>query len=298
MTKFAHLAQRLFNTPVMIRADKAEMIVAALSARLGIGRFDTLAGETLTVVQMGQQAAVATSGDRRERKIYQLVDGIAIIPIEGTLAHKYGELDPYSGITGYDGIATKLREAMADDDVRGIWFDINSPGGEVAGCFDLADEIAANRKSSGGKPIWCFANEMACSAAYALACSGDKLFTPRTGIVGSIGCYILFVDWTDALSADGLKVTFFREGDMKARGSGLEPMDDETAVKLQSSVKATRDLFAKHVATHRRISVKGVLDTRSDWFDAADALSLGLVDGVMSEIEGFAKFQRSLARAG
>lgn len=297
MTHFAHVMQRMFNTPVMIRQDKAEMIVAALSERLGITRFDRMDGSAMTSVEMNEMAAVGRSERRPERKMFDLVANVAWIPVSGTLVHKLGSLDPYSGMTGYDGIIAKVRAAMADDDVKAIWLDIDSPGGEVAGCFDAAREIAANNKSAGGKPIWAMCNEQACSAAYAIACAADKVYAPETAIVASIGVYILYVDWTKALDEDGIAVTFFRAGEKKARGSGLEPIDDATITKLTGSVEQTRDLFVRHVAANRRISAKSVLETESDWFSAPDALKLGLIDGVLSEVEAFAKLQRSLARA-
>jgi ClpP class serine protease len=69
------------------------------------------------------------------------VAGVAVIPICGTLVQKLGSLRPYSGMTGYDGIRQAFLTALADPEVNGICLDIDSPGGEVAGCFDLVDEI-------------------------------------------------------------------------------------------------------------------------------------------------------------
>lgn len=298
MTQFAHIMQRMFNTPVMIRQDKAEMIVAALSERLGVARFDRLDGSAMTSIEMNQMAAVGRRERRAERRMFDMVDNVAWVPVSGTLVHKLGSLDPYSGMTGYDGIITKVRAAMADDEVKAIWLDVDSPGGEVSGCFDTAREIAAYTKRAGGKPIWAMCNEQACSAAYAIACAADKVYAPETAVAASIGVYILHVDWTKALDEDGISVRFFRAGEKKARGSGLEPIDADTEAKLTASVQQTRDLFVKHVAANRRISAKSVFDTESDWFSAPEALKLGLIDGVLSEVEAFAKLQRSLARAG
>lgn len=297
---FAHVASRMFNVPIMLRESKAEMLVAALANRLGIARLDRMDGSAMTVVEMNAAAADATSGPRREARYYDVVDGVAMIPIEGTLVHKLGSIDPYSGMTGYDGIASKLRQARADDEVQAIWLDIHSPGGEVYGCFDLAREIAAgSQKGNGGKPVWAMVNEEACSAAYAIACAADKAYGPETSVSGSIGAYIMYVDWTKALDDEGIAVRFFREYDLKGRGSGFEDLDDETAQQLQASVAQTVDLFARHVAANRRqVTLTNVKEMRSRWFDAPQALEWGLIDGIMSEVEAFAKLQRSLARRG
>jgi capsid assembly protease len=247
---------------------------------------------------MNTQAAIGRSDSRRERRYYDVVGGVAIIPIEGTLVHKLGTVDAWSGMTGYDGIATKLRQARGDDQVQAIWLDLHSPGGEVFGCFDLADEIARGSARNGGKPTWAMVNEEACSAAYAIACACDKVFGTQTSVAGSIGAYMLYVDWTEALAEEGIGVKFYRAFDLKARGSGLEPMDDETDSQWQASVEQTVDLFARHVARSRRnVTLSKVREMRSRWFDAPQALEWGLIDGIMSEMDAFAKLQRSLARA-
>lgn len=297
MTGYAHIAGRLFNQPIMLRTEKAEMLIAVLAEKLGVARLDRMDGSAMTLCEMNAKADEGRMGRGASHRLYEIADGIAFIPVEGTLVHKSGWIGTYSGMMGYDGIAAMLRQARMDDEVRGIWLDIHSPGGEVSGCFDLAEEIAAGSKRNGGKPVWAMVNEEACSAAYAIACAADKVYGTRTSVAGSIGAYILYVDWTDALSEDGIKVKFYREYDLKARGSGLEEMDPETDKHLQSSVAQTVDLFTRHVARHRRgMTVAGIKAMRSQWYDAPQALQLGLIDGIMSEIEAVAKFQRHLAR--
>lgn len=297
MSKFAHIAQRLFNTPLMLREAKIEMLVAALGERLGVANLDRMDGSAMTIVEMNAMASEGRSRGKRDYKPYEIVDDVAWVSIEGTLLHKYGYLDPVSGCTGYDGIIAKIREASDDSDVKAIWLDFNSPGGEVYGCFETAKEIAARNKAAGGKPIWAMVNEECCSAAYALASACDKIFIPETGVTASIGAYIAYVDWSESLTKEGINVTIIRSGERKGRNTGMEPLDDKQFDKLQASVVKTRDLFAKLVAANRNLSMKAVVDTQSDWFDADDALRFKLVDGVMSEVEAFAKLQRSLARA-
>lgn len=300
---FAHIASRLFNVPLMLRPEKAEMLVAALADRLGIARLERMDGAAMTVAEMNATSAQITEGERRPRRYYDLVGGIAMIPVDGTLVHKLGTVDAWSGMVGYDGILAKVRQARADardGSVKAILINYHTPGGEVFGCFDCAEEIAAgNQKNSGGIPVWSLVNDEACSAGYALACAGDKVFGTQSSVSGSIGAYMLYVDWTKALAAEGIGVTFFREYDLKARGSGLEDMDEETATQWQASVAQTVDSFARLVAANRRtVTLSAIKEMRSRWFDAPEALSLGLLDGVMSEPEVFAKLQRSLARKG
>ncbi|WP_334656740.1 S49 family peptidase [Sphingomonas panaciterrae] len=298
MSRLARLASsQLFNVPLMIDPAKAEVIVAALQERLGVVSFERIDGVTLNALDLQASAGDATFRGRARDKLYPIESNVAVIEVDGTLVHKYGYVDPMSGLTGYDGIAQKLRSAMADREVKAIWFDYDSPGGATAGCFTLAEEIARCTKSEGGKPIWAFVNETACSAAYALASVCDKIYAPADAIAGSIGVYCMHVDLTEGLSKEGIKVEMIRAGEQKARGGPYETLDDRTRAKLQAWVDETRQRFATLVAAGRRMSKAAVLATEADWFPAAEALKLGLIDGVMSEPEAWAKLQRSIARA-
>jgi ClpP class serine protease len=78
-------------------------------------------------------------------------------------------------MTGYDGIRQAFLTAMEDPDISGICLDIDSPGGEVAGCFDLVDVIYGAR---GKKPIHAILTESAYSAAYAIASAADRISVP------------------------------------------------------------------------------------------------------------------------
>lgn len=294
--ELTHLAQRIFNVPLMISEHKAEVIVAALHQRLGIGSF-----ERLDATVLGANEMVALAGDARRDfdnwKPFAADDNVAVIPVTGTLVHKFGWLDPMSGMTGYDGIARKYRAAIADPEVQAIWFDIDSPGGEVAGCFALCEEIAKSTQSEGGpKPVWAYINEQATSAAYAIASVCDRIYGPRTMITGSIGAYMMHVDFSKALDKNGIAVTIIRAGERKGRMTNMEALDDKASSKLQSLVDETRDIFAQMVAMGRNIGVNAVMATEADIYSGTDAVALGLVDDVMSEQEAWNLLQLEIGR--
>jgi signal peptide peptidase SppA len=289
MHRFARVASRLFNVPLMIRQDKAEMLVAALADRLGIARLDFAdSNRVLMIDELQQMAAIGTDGNRAPHKVYDLCDGVALIPIEGTLVHKLGSVDPWSGMTGYDGLAYKLRAAMDDSEVSAIMLDIDSPGGEVSGCFDFCDELASYTARMGGKPIWAFVNEAAYSAAYAIASQCDKIVLPRTGGVGSIGVLTMHVDMSAAMAKGGINATLIFSGEHKVDGNPYEALPKAVRSTIQTSLDNTRFLFAETVARGRRMSVDDILATEAACFDGADAVSAGLADSVASEIETFA----------
>ncbi len=82
-----HLATRVFDTPLLIAPQKLEVILRVLAPRFGL--------------EAGP-AAAAVAADRPTRKPYEVTpDGIAVIPVEGTLVHKAYGLDAMSGMRSY-----------------------------------------------------------------------------------------------------------------------------------------------------------------------------------------------------
>jgi capsid assembly protease len=285
VSKFAHVAGRLFNAPLMLRPEKAEMLCAALVDRLGIAKLDTIDGRSLGAAQMRQMAMDDDWGwakPKTARDMYDVRRRVATIGINGSLVHKLGGVEPYCGMVGYDCIERIVADAQANEDVGAILLDIDSPGGEVAGCFDFARKLRGMGASVGGKPIVAFANEMACSAAYAIACACDAVMTTETGIVGSIGVWTMQVDMTKGLSKNGVEVTMIRAGERKARGGPYEVADDETFSKLQGWVDETWDIFCAHVGECRGEDPADVKALEGDWFTGRDALEMNLVDAVDS----------------
>ncbi|WP_428485964.1 S49 family peptidase [Rhodopila sp.] len=282
---FAFLSARVFNTPLMLTEAKAEIIMAALAERLGV-----------TQLSRGDGAAVAMAGyaldsDAAPERPYGITpEGVAIIPIQGTLIQR-GALHPYSGMTSYSGIRCKFLGAMADEDVRGIVLDIDSPGGEVAGVFDLADTILAAR---GVKPIWAILNESAYSAAYCLASAADTITVPRTGGAGSIGVIAMCVDLSRALDQQGITVNVIAHGKRKADGNQFQPLAKEARDRFQADVDSIGALFEATVARNRGIAVQAVRDTEAGTFQGPAAVALKLADRVAAPDEAFDAFLQRL----
>lgn len=271
-----HLAQRLFNTPLALHPRKAEVVMAALTDRFGLTRIQSMSDwdddDDSTFTRQARDTG------------YDVVEGVAVIPIQGTLVQKLGTLRPYSGMTGYDGIRACFLQALNDSEVKAICLDIDSPGGEVAGCFDLVDVIYASR---GSKPIWAILSESAYSAAYALASAADKIIVPRTGGVGSVGVIVMHVDWSQKIKSDGLQVTIITYGDRKAESNPYEPLSETARKAIQSDIDEMGRLFVSTVSRNRGIAERTVRDTEAACFLGADGVQLGLADQVSSPDAAF-----------
>lgn len=205
--------------------------------------------------------------------------------------HRAGWLDAMSGFCGYNMIARQFEDAYADPDVLGVWVEINSPGGAVSGLFSLVEEIAMGTESMGGKPVYAWINEQACSAAYAIASVCDRIYGPRDAMVGSIGCVVVHTSVANALDEAGVSVTVIRSGERKMRGNPYEELDDPTQAKLQASVDDVRNRFANLVAMGRGITAQDALATEADWFEGQEATSLGLMDEVLAERTAWARLE-------
>lgn len=284
MTLFPHLAQRLFNVPIAIHADKAEVIMAALADRLGLTHLFRPNGDAVVLAPMAFDDDAGPRHDPYRDRGYDLIAGVAVIPVTGTLVQRLGTLRPFSGMMGYDGIRQNFLTALTDPEVQAIALDIDSPGGEVAGCFDLVDAIYAAR---GEKPIWAILDENAYSAAYAIASAADHITVPRTGGTGSIGVICMHVDWSRALDANGLTVTFIQYGDRKADGHPEKPLDPAALARFQADIDTMGELFVTTVARNRGLPANVVRGTEAATFLGDAGIALGLADAVMAPDAAF-----------
>lgn len=298
--EMSRVMQRLFNHPLALHPARVEILLSVVRSKYGLrqitsgGRVIDTAGMDALAMQARQQASIA--GARREGKIFQEADEVAIIPVWGTLVKDWG-LDPWSGITGYDGIERKAIAAMEDSNIKGVWLDIDSGGGDVAGLADLCDLLVSLSARKGGKPIYAMAAEHAYSAAYAIAACADKVFVPRFGGVGSIGVITIHASFARQLEESGVDVTVIRAGEEKARANALEQLPEATRAHIQAQVDEIREWFIKHVSDNMpAASQKTVRETEGLDYMGETARAIGLVTAVCSELEAWGKLQRRIKR--
>jgi len=234
MMHHAQIAQRAFNTPLMVEPAKALAFLSGLGPRI-TGQEITFRGLDADPVDQAATLPARASllgNDPAKRhqqegtQPYALVDGIAVIEIAGTLVHRGAWIGRSSGLTSYEGIAAQIDAALADPSVRGIALDIDSFGGEVAGAFDLADRIRAARAQ---KPVQALIAEHALSAGYAIASQADRIILPRTGAVGSIGVVALHAEMSGMLEQKGVAVTLIHAGAHKLDANPYQPLPGDCA---------------------------------------------------------------------
>ncbi|MEM1046475.1 MAG: S49 family peptidase [Pseudomonadota bacterium] len=298
MTVYPEIRARMFDTPLFLHEDKAGTIAAGLAERL-FGGTVTVVAPNATVVARGEPQ-MGRLGDKLRAYVsdddaYMRVGAVAVIPIEGTLVHKGAWIGKSSGMTSYEGLFRQVRAARADRRVRGVVFEIDSYGGEVAGAFDIADEIHALSQE---KPTMAILTDVAYSAGFLMAAPTRSVILPETGGAGSIGAVVMHADYSEALTAAGIKITVLTSGKQKADGNPYEPLSKDVAARVTASLDQARRLFADRVGTYRgsRFTADQAMATEAGIFRGEAAVDAGLADAVARPSEAFAQFVDRIGR--
>lgn len=200
---------------------------------------------------------------------------VAVLNISGGLVSRPmpGMCD--DGPLSYEAIRDAFDASMADDSVTAIVMRMDSPGGMVSGCFDLTDHIHASR---GTKPVVAVVDDMAYSAAYAIASACDEIWVSRTGGVGSIGVVAYHVDQSGMNEKVGLKVTPIYAGGHKVDFSPHAPLSDDAREREQGEVDALYQTFVASVSSYRGMNEDDVRGTDAMTYTGAAAVAAGLAD--------------------
>jgi len=277
---YQHLAVRALNQPLMLEPAYARVFFSTLSERFGANRLvDGMTGQAFAGDDLKKMSIDWDETGGRRYKSYKIENGIAVLPVSGTLVHKFGYIQPVSGITGYDGIISRLQAAVDDPDVKGILLDIDSPGGEVAGAFDTSDIIARMRDK---KPIWSLANDMACSAGFLLASACSHRLITQTGTVGSIGVVVAHRSVEKAMEQLGVDITLIYSGSHKVDANPYEKLPDDVRAQIQASIDDNRLMFAQKVADYTGLSKKAILATEAAVYEGAEAVKIGLASQIVN----------------
>lgn len=210
-----------------------------------------------------------------DEKPFAYADGVAIIPIHGLLVNRFSW--SWSFITGYNFVRAQLDAAMNDPDVKLIVFDVNSCGGEAAGCFELCDDIFVASKS---KNIIAVVDSNCYSGAYAIAAATNKIYVTPSGGAGSIGVYTMHINVSGMLKQAGIEVKLIQAGTHKTDGNPYESLPKDVQETIQANVESTRTVFVDSVARYRSMDAKVIRDTEGRSYRADQALTLGLIDAV------------------
>lgn len=274
---YPHLADRLFNTPLLLHPQKLDAIIAGLGQRLlGTDGLQIDAAALSPRAALPAEMFTTRKGERTERG-YRVNEGVAVISAMGGLVHRTRLEADSSLLIGYNDLAADMEDALAQPEVHAIALVLDSPGGEVSGAFELADRIYAAR---GRKPIVAVADGMAASAAYLAASAADEVVLTTTSYVGSIGVVMRHVDYSRALANEGINVSHIFAGEHKVDGNPYQPLPTSVREHLQADIEGLYQMFVQAVAKHRGMQEQAVRDTRAAVYRGVAGVAARLADRI------------------
>ncbi len=215
-------------------------------------------------------------------------DGVAVIPVTGPLFRYANLFTAISGATSYEILAQDFTAALDNPDINAIILNIDSPGGEVNGCAELANMIFAAR---GKKPIIAYASGDAASGAYWIASAADQVVASETSGLGSIGVVAVY----RGAKPDKNAPTTIEIVSSQSPFKRLNPETDEGRAKLQTRIDAMAEVFVTTLARNRGIEAAQVLEQfgGGDILIGAHAVNAGLADRIGSLEKLIAEFSAS-----
>jgi protease-4 len=185
------------------------------------------------------------------------------------------------GLIRNDRQRVELLEEIEKSGAKAVLVIIDSPGGTVTGSEQL---FKALRKLSEKKTVLAVVEGSAASGAYIAAMGAERIFAPRSAIIGSIGVIFQYPNFHQLLTKIGVDVESIKSSPLKASPNGLEPTSPEAKAAVASLVADSYGWF-KDLVKERRALDNATLAKVSDGrvFTAAQALPLKLIDEIGDE---------------
>lgn len=175
-------------------------------------------------------------------------------------------------------VLEKIIQAKNNNDIKGVLFVIDSPGGAFAPSMELALAIKDLKEK---KPVVAYAAGTMASGSYLSGVSANEIVSNPASFIGSIGVIMQGADLSDLASKLGIKAQTIKAGDFKEAGTFTRPWSKEEKDYLQDLIQKSYVLFTDFVAKERKLK----LEQSDDWANARvflpnEAKKLGLIDEI------------------
>lgn len=265
----------LQTTAWVLEPKTLEIVDDIISARLEGRTRDLAAIEAASGVELN---------NREKNRPYQVVDGIAVIFMNGVMGKRMGMFDNMSGGVSTQRIQMQVEDALTDPAIEAVVLSVDSPGGTVDGTAELGDFLAANR---GTKPIHSYADGLMASGGYWIGSVTDRITAYRTAQIGSVSAVMCHYDRSGADKKEGLKRTFITSGEYKRIANDAEPLSEKAESYLQDKIDRYHAMFIEAVADGRGLEPEEIQKKFGDGqVHIADAaLEIGMIDAIGSLAE-------------
>ncbi len=199
-------------------------------------------------------------------------DKIVVLPLNGPIVSSGDDL--FNGNVVASELVKKIDELGKDDSVKGVIFEIDSPGGTVVASQDIADAINKLNKTS-----YAVIRDVGASGAYWIASATDKIYASPMSITGSIGVIGSYLEFSELFDKYGVHYERLIGGKYKDVGSPYRNLTEEERELLQNKIDLVHEYFILEVARNRNLSVNRVRDLATgEIFLGVEAKELGLID--------------------
>jgi protease-4 len=187
-----------------------------------------------------------------------------------------------------------LAQARRNQGVRAVVLEIDSPGGSATESEAL---FLGVRRLAREKPVVAWIRSTGASGAYFAACGATRILAFPSAIVGSIGVISVRPVAVEALRRLGASVQVTKTGPFKDLGAPWREPTEEDRAKERDLVDAIFRRFTGAVAGARGLDPAGLarVTTGEVWL-GADAVGMGLIDGLCDDEEGAIREAQRLAR--
>ncbi len=170
---------------------------------------------------------------------------IAVMPIEGAIL-PFTSYEDFSLVTTPSSVRDFITSATEDTFIKGILFEINSPGGTPVAAEQISDMITRIAIPNVG-----LIADVGASAAYLIAASTDHVIASPMSDVGSIGVTMSYVENSKQNEEEGLTFVELASGKFKDSGNPNKPLTEDERKLFEADLKIIHDAFVSKVALLR-----------------------------------------------
>ncbi|MEM7399968.1 MAG: S49 family peptidase [Pseudomonadota bacterium] len=179
------------------------------------------------------------------------------------------------------GTAGSLERAFTMRGADAVAIAINSPGGSPVQStliFKRIRALAAEHEL----PVYVFAEDVAASGGYMLACAGDEIYADESSVVGSIGVISAGFGFSNAIDKLGIERRVYTAGKNKMILDPFQPEKAADVERLKTLQRDVHDAFKALVSDRRGDKLSGDEDEiySGAFWAGVKAREMGLIDGL------------------
>lgn len=199
---------------------------------------------------------------------------VAVIPLSGPIQSERTGLFSSGSVISPQLVRSQLERAKTDATVKAIVLQIESPGGSVAACQEILNELGRVEK-----PIVVSMGIVAASGGYYISAKADKIVALPGSLTGSIGVIAEVPNMKGLYEKLGIEMKVFTAGKYKDMYAGLRELTPEEQLIMQEMTNQLYDQFVQVVVEGRGLSEQKVRELATgQLYTGVQAKTLGLVD--------------------